>query len=433
LKEEAMKPIHALALIVAVSVLPALPGQAQTGQPDKKVTYADVQPIFREHCMACHRPGEIAPMSLLTYEETRPWARSIRKEVKRRSMPPWHADRQHSEFRNDVSLTDEEVQRIIHWVDSGAERGNPAEIPPPPDFVDGWQVANILGRPPDVVLYMQEEFTIPASGEDINKDFQIPTNFTRDYWVIASEVRGNPRVVHHNTATVRGPDGSRDRTGRLSSAVPGKLFDLFGPESAKLIRAGSTIVFGMHYHPYGQEEKDRSKIGLWFARDPFDYRMHSSVVADSDLKIPPGDPNFLSWGEYLFDEDSEITAMKPHMHYRGKDMEYRVVFPDGREQVLLSVPAYDFNWQINYELKQPVFVPKGAKLVVTAHFDNSPTNPWNPDPEAEVHWGSDSRDEMMEGWFDFRRQLKDKVNPEDLVLKPGEFDHIKPPAGSNGE
>ncbi|MBM3264066.1 MAG: cytochrome c [candidate division Zixibacteria bacterium] len=407
---------------------------AQTAKTNKKVTYADIQPIFRDKCMACHRPGEIAPMSLLTYEETRPWAKSIRKEIKRKAMPPWHADKETSKiFRNDISLSDEEIDRIVAWVDAGAERGNSANIAPPPRFLEGWQVANILGRPPDVILYMQEEYTIPASGEDINKDFEIPTNFKRDYWVIASEVRGNSRVVHHNTTTVRGPDGARDRTGRLSSAVPGKLFDLFGPESAKLIKAGSTVVFGMHYHPYGKEEKDRSKIGLWLAEIPFVFRMHSSVVADPDLRIPPMNGNFLSVGEYTFEEDSEITAMKPHMHYRGKDMEYKVLFPDGRKEVLLSVPAYDFNWQINYELKQPVFVPKGSKMLVRAHFDNSPTNPWNPDPEAEVLWGSDSSDEMMEGWFDFRRKLDVKVDPEELKLKPGEFDHIIPPSEAGSE
>ena len=428
-----MKRFYAFALIGVVSVLPFSSGQAQTGKAEKKVTYADLQPLFRDKCMACHRPGEIAPMSLLTYEETRPWAKSIRKEVRRRAMPPWDADKKHGIFRNDISLTDEEIQKIVTWVDAGAERGNPADIAPPPTFLEGWQVSNVLGRQPDVVLYMQEEYTIPAGGEDINKDFEIPTNFTRDYWVIASEVRGNPRVVHHNTTTVRGPDGSRDRTGRLSSAVPGKLFDLFGPESAKLIRAGSTIVFGMHYHPYGREEKDRSKIGLWLARKPFDYRVHSSVVADQALRIPPHNGNFYSGGEYVFEEDAEITAMKPHMHWRGKDMEYKVVFPDGREQILLSVPAYDFNWQINYELKEPVFVPKGSKMVVNAHFDNSETNPWNPDPEVEVMWGSDSRDEMMEGWFDFRRKLSEKIDPKELVLTPHEFDAIKAPTGAGSK
>ena len=282
-------------LAVALGV-PIAQGQATR----KKATFADIQPILKENCMACHRPGEIAPMSLLTYEEVRPWARSVRKEVKRKSMPPWHADPKHGEFRNDVSLSPEEMQLIIDWVDGGAQRGNPAAIPPPPEFVEGWQLTNILGREPDVILFMQEEFTVRATGEDLNLSFEIPTNFKRDYWVIGSEVRGNPRVVHHNTATVRGPDGSRDRTGRLSSAVPGKLFDLFGPESAKLITAGSIIVFGMHYHPYGQEEKDRSKIGLWFARDEFEYRMHSSVVADPKLRIPPGQRTYLSAGEYTF-------------------------------------------------------------------------------------------------------------------------------------
>ena len=417
--------------IAMVAVLLWAPGaEAQSGDAGKKVTYGDIQPIFRAKCMDCHRPGEIAPMSLLSFEETRPWARSIKKEVKRRSMPPWHAESGVSHYRNDQSLTDEEVELIINWVEGGSMRGDPENIQPPPEYVEGWQLTNIMNRPPDVVLFMQEEFTVPATGEDLNLNFLIPTDFKRDYWVVGSEVRGNPRVVHHNTASVVGPDGQRDRTGRLSSAVPGKLYDLFGPDNAKLIKAGSTIRFGMHYHPYGKEEQDRSKIGLWFARKSFDWRVYSSVVADPDLQIPPGAGNYLSVGEYEFTEDSEVTAMKPHMHYRGKDMEYKVVFPDGKEKVLLHVPEYDFNWQTNYELSTPFSVPAGTKMIVTSHFDNSPTNPWNPDPEVEVRWGDDSRDEMMEGWFDFRRKLDVDVSPEELKLSPDEFTHIKPPEGA---
>lgn len=411
-----MKALRLMLMACAMVLVAITAGYSQTDATTKggNVTYTDVAPIFSKHCMSCHRPGEIAPMSLLTYEETRPWARSIKKEVSHHTMPPWHADpRKSHPFRNEARLTDEEVQKIVTWVDSGALRGNPKELPPPPKFIDGWQLATKLG-PPDIVLSMKDEFAIPASGEDLNLSFEIPTTFTRDYWVIASEVRGNPRVVHHNTASVRWPDGTRDRTGRLSSAVPGKMYDLFGPEAAKLVKAGSTIVFGIHYHPSGQVEKDRSVIGLWFAKKPFTWQVYSSVVADPNLAIPPGDPNYLSGGTYVFAEDSEITAMKPHMHYRGKDMEYKVIYPDGREEVLLAVPNYDMNWQTNYELIKPVFVPKGTKLVVTAHFNNSPANPWNPDPTIEVRWGDDSRDEMMEGWFDFRRKLDKPVDPASL-------------------
>lgn len=432
-KGDVMKRLSGFVLGCMAVLFAASTGQAQSGDAGKKVTYTDIQPIFRANCMDCHRPGEIAPMSLLTYEEARPWARSIKKEIKRQTMPPWHAAKGVAHYRNDQSLSDDEIDLIIAWVDGGAMRGDPAKIQQPPEYVEGWQLSNILNRPPDVVLHMQEEYTVPAAGEDLNLSFEIPTEFKRDYWVIASEVRGNPRVVHHNTASVVGPDGTRDRTGRLSSAVPGKLYDLFGPENAKLIKAGSTIRFGMHYHPYGKKENDRSKIGLWFAREMFDWRVYSSVVADPDLKIPPGEGNYLSVGEYEFTDDSEITAMKPHMHYRGKDMEYKVVFPDGREKVLLHVPEYDFNWQTNYELAVPFTVPAGTKMIVTSHFDNSPTNPWNPDPEVEVRWGDDSRDEMMEGWFDFRRKLKLEIAPEDLELAPDEFAHIKPPAGVGEE
>ena len=390
---------------------------AAAAEKDSVTFTQDVAPIFAESCMTCHRPGEIAPMSLLSYEEARPWARSIKREVLSGAMPPWHADPEYGYFSNDRRLSEEEIQTIVAWVDAGAPRGKPEDMPELPEFLEGWQLSHLLG-PPDAVFQMEEEFIVPASGPDLNPNIDVPMPLDQDRWLIAAEVRGNPRVVHHNVVSVYGPDGERDRTGRLASVVPGKQYDLFAPGSGKYVRKGSHLRFGLHYHPYGKEERDQSSVGVWFAKEPLQYQLYTAVVADPGLAIPPGDPNYLSVGEWEFPFDSHLTLMKPHMHYRGKDMEYKVVYPDGKEQILLRVPEYDMNWQMNYELEEPIFMPKGSKMIVTAHFDNSTENRWNPDPTMWVYWGDDSRDEMMEGWFDYSKKLDAPVDPTATPQKP---------------
>lgn len=391
--------VCALALTVAASSMSAREqGAPPTSAPASAPTFnKDVGPILAKHCMQCHRPGEVAPMSLLKYEEARPWARSIREAVQTRAMPPWHADPSYGDFANENRLSDQQIQTIAAWVAAGAPKGEGNFEPP--KFPTGWQIQ------PDYVFEMTEEFTVPADGPDINIDIEVPMNLDRDIWVVSAEVRGDPGIVHHNVVSVIDPSGERDKTGRLASYTPGKLYDRFPDGSGKLIRKGSKLSFGLHYHPNGEVRKDRSRIGLKLASAPLTYQIHSRVVADPDLQIPPHDPNYLSTGEFVFPVDAEITLFKPHMHWRGKDMLYKLVYADGREEVLMSVPKFDMNWQISYEYAQPKPVPKGTKLQVIAHFDNSANNPWNPDPSVKVLWGSDSRDEMMEGWFDYRVKM----------------------------
>lgn len=372
------------------------------GQEPKIIpTYnSDVAPILAANCMQCHRPGEIAPISLMSYEEVRPWVNSIRSEILARSMPPWHADRRYGAFSNERQLTDEQIQTIVSWVDAGAPHGDPRLPPLIPEFVDGWQIGQ-----PDIVFSMQEEATIPASGPDFNLNFEVFTSFTADVWVIGAELRGNPHVLRHATAVVYDAQGNRDATGRLASAVPGKTYELFMPGSGKLIKAGSKIVLGMHYHPSGKVEKDRTSIGLILGKEPLEWQVFSRAAADVKLVIPPGVDNHVSTAEFVFPADAELTLLKPHMHYRGKDIMYKAIYPNRREEILLFVPKYDMHWQMNYELEQPKPMPKGTKIVVTAHFDNSANNPRNPDANAQVRWGEDFRDEMMEGWFDYRVRL----------------------------
>jgi hypothetical protein len=368
----------------------------------------DVGPLLRDNCMNCHRPGEVAPMSLLTYDDVVPWARSIRLMVEDRIMPPWHADPAYGNFGNNRRMTPRQIETISAWVAAGTPEGE-GEFTVP-EFPEGWLLGGVLGEP-DYVFEMEEHFTVPAGGEDINISIIVPTTHTEDIWVQAAEVRGNSRVMHHNVVSVILPDGSDEPTGRLASATPGKQWDLFPEGAGKLIPAGSKMNFSLHYHPSNAQEHDVSRVAVWLVRRPITHAVYSSVVADPGLDIPPYEGNHESRGEFVFDREAEITLMKPHMHYRGKDMRYDLIYPDGRRETILSVPNFDMNWQISYELARPIRVPAGTRLEVVAHFDNSANNPWNPDPSVRVIWGPDSRDEMMEGWFDYRIELDEPVVP----------------------
>jgi hypothetical protein len=394
----------ALLLGLALALVLAADARAQ----DAPTWTADVGPLMRDKCMNCHRPGEVAPMSLLTYEEVRPWARSIRTMVEERIMPPWHADPAYGVFGNNRRMTQMQVNTISRWVEAGAPRGEGDFTPP--EFPEGWLLGGVLGEP-DYVFEMEEPFVVPAAGEDINVSIIVPTTHTEDIWVQAAEVRGNSRVMHHNVVSVILPDGSNEPTGRLASATPGKQWDRFPEGAGKLIPAGSKMSFSLHYHPSSEVEEDVSRVAVWLVRQPITHAVHSSVVADPAIDIPPYEASYESRGEFVFETDAEITLMKPHMHYRGKDMRYDLVYPDGRRETILSVPDFDMNWQISYELAQPLPVPAGTRLEVIAHFDNSERNPWNPDPSVRVIWGPDSRDEMMEGWFDYRVELDEPVVP----------------------
>jgi hypothetical protein len=398
---------NVVSIAIALLALSAFHSTAQANAQAPTWT-EDIAPLMQDKCMNCHRPGEVAPMSLLTYNDVRPWARSIERMVESRIMPPWHADPQFGDFGNNRRMTQRQIDLISEWVAAGAPHGEGTWTPP--DYPEGWLLGGVLGEP-DYVFEMTEPFTVPPGGDDININITVPTTHTEDIWVQAAEVRGNSRVMHHNVVSVRLPDGTPEPTGRLASATPGKQWDLFPDGAAKFIPAGSTMNFSLHYHPSNEQEDDVSRVAVWLVRKPITHAVYSSVVNDPDLVIPPHEDNYESVGEFVFRQDSEITLMKPHMHYRGKDMRYDLIYPDGRTETILSVPEYDMNWQISYELARPIPVPAGSRLRVVAHFDNSASNPWNPDPTVQVIWGDDSRDEMMEGWFDYRVALPEPVIP----------------------
>jgi len=366
----------------------------------------DVAPIFYGKCAACHRPGEIAPMSLLTYKDARPWARAIKEKVVNRDMPPWHADPQHGAFKNDRRLSDKEIATISAWVDGGAVEGNPRDLPAVPRFTDGWQIGQ-----PDVVLSMTDEFSVPAEGTVSYQYFFVPTGFTEDKWIQAAEVRpGNRAVVHHVIVFVVGPEAARRRQGAFSrdggfeglvGTAPGEEPMILADGIGKLVKAGSYLVLQMHYTPNGRPATDRTSIGLRFSRKPVRQALTGGAALNRGFEIPAGDGNYEVRSSYTFKADAHILNLMPHMHLRGKDFEYRLTYPDGTAKTILRVPRYDFNWQTRYEMKDPVAAPRGSRLECVAHFDNSVKNKWNPDATKPVRWGQQTWEEMMIGFVGF--------------------------------
>jgi hypothetical protein len=406
----------------------------------------DVAPIFYEHCTNCHRPGEIAPMSLLSYQDARPWARSIATRVANRSMPPWHADPAYGEFANDRRLTDAERDVIARWVSAGAAEGQPSDLPKPPTYADGWMIGQ-----PDAVLRMQEDYPLPAKATVAYKYFEVPTNFTEDKWVQGFEVRpGNRSVVHHVIVYARppartpatqsspadprsapaprpapvfsfadgmeipagqtgGPELSPEQRGSASNDrpapkqlgpsvgayVPGNSNRIYAEGTALRLRAGSTLVFQMHYTPNGTDTTDRTSIGLLFAKAPPKIELRGAVLANGSLHIPPGSADYRVEAEMTINQDVTLWSILPHTHVRGKRWLYQATYPDGRTETILAVPNYDFDWQTEYEFKQPLRLPKGTKLHASAWYDNSPGNKANPDPTKDVWWGDQTWEEMM--------------------------------------
>jgi mono/diheme cytochrome c family protein len=394
------------ASFIAIVLFAIVANQAST----TKVTFTkDIAPILYKNCAECHRTGEIAPMSLLSYQEVRPWSKSIRERVADRSMPPWSADPNVGHWANDPRLSEKEIATISEWVSAGSPKGDDKDLPPMPKFTDGWTIGT-----PDAVISMQEDYTVPADGTVPYLYFSMPTNFTEDKWISALEIRpGNRTVVHHVIAyaqdasskdTDAGGEGEL-RRGRvhLGGITPNKTGFTFEPGSAKLIKKGSNIVFQMHYTTNGQSAKDRTKIGFVFAKEPAKREILTGNAINGRFVIPAGDANHEVKASKTFDEDVVITSFMPHMHVRGKAFSYTAVYPDGRSEVLLNVPKYDFNWQHNYYPKKPIALPKGSRLDCVAYFDNSEKNKYNPDPTKAVRWGDQTWEEMMIGWFTYTK------------------------------
>ncbi len=396
-------------------VLGTLVAASTLAAADAPTFYQDVLPILQANCQTCHRPGEVAPMSLLTYDQTRPWAKAIKAAVLSKKMPPWFADPKFGHFANERRLSTQAVDTLSAWVDAGAPAGDAAHAPPALTFEDGWNIK------PDIIVEMPKPFALPARGTVNYKYVLVKTNFKEDMWVTAAEMRpGNPAVLHHGKVWVR-PPGSK----WMEKAVPGEAYEretqreILGPNSieegndilgkfnpglgaqrfdqtgaAKFIPKGSDLIYELHYTTSGTETTDVSKIGFVLAKEApaTRYFFHAGPTA-MNLAIPPGEGHAPVVSEVTLGEDAKLVYAQPHMHLRGKDFELRVVDPQGVSRTVLK-GDWNFEWQMGYQYAEPVALPKGSRLQFITHFDNSTSNRFNPDSTKKVVWGPQNWDEM---------------------------------------
>jgi hypothetical protein len=444
-----------VSVLFALGALWAAPASAQQAPTYSK----DVAPILFANCTSCHRASDIAPMSLMNYKEVRPWARAIAAKVTDGTMPPWHADPRYGTFTNTRSLTDAQKSIIAKWAAAGAPEGNPADLPPAPVYKEGWNID------PDVILSMQEDYPIPATGEIPYQYLEVPANFEEDRYIQAWEIRpGDRMAVHHLLLSTRPPQEEVDRMikrqqqmmlqrmfgGQQANAAPpaprpappfafaccteipagqsggralppeqrkplgpnyrprpvgtgptmggfspGGSIRIFPEGMAMRIPKGHSLVFQMHYTTYGKASTDRTKIGFKFAKTPPTTMLNTMALINASLSIPPGAANHLVENEMTFNRDTLLYSMIPHTHVRGTGWHYEVTYPDGRKEVILSVPKYDFNWQHEYVFAQPLRLPAGTKMKAQAWYDNSAANKSNPDPTKTVTWGDQTWEEMM--------------------------------------
>jgi mono/diheme cytochrome c family protein len=410
--------IAAMAAIVLGALTSAAPQDPKSGAAVPTYT-KDVAPILFKNCTGCHRPGEIGPMSLLTYDDVRPRAKDIRDKIDEGAMPPWHADMPHGTFLNERGLTDQEKSTIFRWVANGAPKGDPKDMPGTPEYPKGWTIGT-----PDVVFEMQEEYKVSADDVIQYEYFYIPTNFKEPKWVQAIEVRpGNRNVVHHVLVRYKAkPDMQRAPVVKLNPDIssfpptvsglhpavkdnlpirllatyaPGTNPQVFAPGTALRLEPGGVLELQMHYTSAGQDETDRTKVGMIFSKDPAPREVRAGQFFNTTLKLPAGAANVAVDADLEFVQDATIWGIFPHTHVRGKKWEYVLQLPDGARKKILSVPRYDFNWQTYYMFKEPLQIPKGAKIISTAWYDNSASNRSNPDPSVDVKWGDQTWEEMQ--------------------------------------
>ena len=378
-------------------------GRAKKANQDSPVTYSNqISRLFQDRCVECHREGQIAPFALTDYDKAAGWGDMIAEVVREQRMPPWHANPEFGHFSNENRLSDSEKQLIYMWVDNGCPQGDPRRLPPPRQFRETW----FMPVEPDQVIFMTDEpVDVKAEGVEDYRYYVVDPGFTEDRWVkIAEALPGNPAIVHHIIVYIQSPDSKNSNIGKhelLVGFAPGtRPVDL--PEGwARKIPAGAKLIFEMHYTPIGTAQKDRSKIGLVFM-DEEDVTHHSwtTNAINTKLKIPPHASNHREEARKVFDEEVVLLSLFPHMHMRGKSFRYELSYPDGRHEVLLDVPQYDFNWQNSFVLAEPKVIPKGTKMLCTAHYDNSDENLANPDPSKTVRWGEQTWEEMLIGWHD---------------------------------
>jgi mono/diheme cytochrome c family protein len=408
--------------------------------------HREVSRILQKNCQECHRPGQVAPFALLTYEQARKRADDLATVTHERKMPPWHASTtEGGPFRDPRVLSDTEIATIAAWAQAGAPEGDPKDAPPPLEFTSGWQ----LGEP-DLVLTMRQPYELGPDGPDEHRVFVIPTGLIEGKWVAAIDYKpGNPRVVHH----ALGGFDTKKRGQILDKADPRPGYKVFGgfgflpdgmlsgwspghkatvsPEGVgRYLPAGSDFLLQVHYHRDGKTETDSTQVGIYFARKPIDKEQRVAVVSPPPgpllfipkLRIPAGSSNHEVTGSLtLVDEDRHLIGITPHMHWLGKDFLLTASFPDGSKRTLIKIDRWDFNWQDLYDLAEPIAIPKGTRIDMFAHFDNSAANPTNPsNPPVNVGWGEQTTDEMCLGFLYMTRDdqhLGDRP-PQKFRLKP---------------
>jgi mono/diheme cytochrome c family protein len=387
----------------------------------------DVLPILQANCQECHRPGAIAPMSFMTYQDARPYARAIAKATMAKTMPPWFADPSVGHFKNAKMLTDDQIDTLAAWAEKGAVEGDPRDKPAPVEFVDGWTIGK-----PDIIVKYPHPIDIPATGVMEQSNVLVFAHFDHDMWVQAAQVLpGNPKVVHHMKAWIRPPGSAwlkdapegvlfnppRGQAGQVgappeavklstSGIMPVQdILAKYNPgvegqeftegNAAKFIAAGSDIIFESHYTTDGKPEVDQSMVGIVLAKQPpLQRHITTTAISERRFEIPAGDGNYEVDGETTIDAPAKLVWLQPHMHYRGKDYELTVVYPSGEAVRVLKVPNYRFDWQVGYELATPLDLPKGTTIKTVSHYDNSTANKYNPNPKINVRYGAQSWDEM---------------------------------------
>jgi len=384
---------------MALSAIPAMANEITV--PAKPTFYKDVLPILQENCQDCHRPGGknmggmVAPMAFIDYKDTRPWAKGIAKAVSTKTMPPWDASSEHTGvFEGERGLDDSEIETIVRWVSSGAGRGNEADGPEPLVFpdVEGWSIGD-----PDLIVRMPEPFFVPDDLLDATHYFKTKLTeeqLPKDRWIHKVEFHAGSAAVHHIIARP------------IGGIAPGNAPSVYRDGYSAKLHAGQEIIFNMHYHKEpgaGTGVWDQSEVGVIFYPEGYEpeHVLSTTPLGTLDIDIPPHAKGYQATARMTFETDSLINSLMPHMHYRGVAAKYVLTYPDGKEETLLNVPEYDFNWQTKYRFIEPKFVPKGTEVAFTGTWDNSEDNPFNPDPNRNVTWGEATHEEMMFGWMSF--------------------------------
>ncbi len=428
--------LTATALLALVAVCAAPAAAAPSAADVDQATWSEhVAPILFNNCVTCHRPGQVAPMSLMSYEEARPWAKSIRKATSEGTMPPWFANPEHGDFVEDSRLSEDELAILARWVEDGAPAGDLENAPEPPEFESDWKMGE-----PDMIFTM-EPFEVTDDMEDHYQWLEIENTLDEDRWIKAIEIRPSFMEAAHHNLTYLAPEGMTlaevQGAGRLEMAylggwAPGVQPMTFPEGHGKKLPANSKILFQMHYHKTPGEGTggiDQTQVGVLFHDGEVEKEVTTMWIVDPMLNIPAGEANYESASAFTFEHEAVVFNFTPHMHLRGKAMRYTAVFPDGTEKILLDVNDYDFNWQLTYSPRDTQVMPAGTTIKVDAVFDNSADNPNNPDPSINVNWGEKTTDEMMIGFMDYtyvnQEEMPTHSVPEHMRERMEQFQKLR--------